>query len=97
VFGYTQQEAAALPPPPSTSGLTLTLSGAKLRSVPNVTLRWAGTTAAKVDIYRDGGRVATVANTGSYLDKPKKKSGTFRYQVCEQGTSACSNTSSISF
>ena len=95
-FGQTA-DVAALPPPP-TSAIALSVSGTKVRNVPNATLGWSGSSAASVDIYRDGSRIKTATNTGSYVDIPKRKGGgTFRYQVCEAGTSACSNTATVTF
>ena len=56
-------------------------------------LRWTGLNASRVDIFRNGGRKATVANNGSYTDdlvhKPK---GTYSFKVCAAGTSTCTST-----
>ncbi|GAB4192534.1 MAG: hypothetical protein Tsb002_22280 [Wenzhouxiangellaceae bacterium] len=58
---------------------------------PRVTLTWSGASSNKVDILRNGSIIRTTNNDGSYNDRPG--SGTFTYQVCEENTSICSNTS----
>ncbi len=58
-----------------------------------VDLMWNGATTANVDVYADGLRVATTPNDGLYTVTPPGKGGkgdTFRYKVCDAGTSACS-------
>ena len=46
-----------------------------------------------MDVYRNGGRKATVANSGSYADDLKSKAkGTYSYKVCTAGTSTCTPT-----
>ncbi|HET7758309.1 MAG TPA: putative glycoside hydrolase [Gaiellaceae bacterium] len=75
------------PPPPVAATLTATFGGA------TVQLAWSGLAGARVDVYRNGGRKETVANTGSYSDKllrnPKE---TYSYRVCTAGTSTCTPT-----
>lgn len=74
-------------------GFHLSASGRKVRGTHYVELRWAGSEASQIDVYRDGVRVATVANAGSYTDATGRR-GTVSYthQVCEAGTSQCSNS-----
>jgi hypothetical protein len=49
-------------------------------------------TAARADIFRNGSRVTTVTNRGSYVDRLSRRTqGTFTYRVCAAGTSTCSN------
>jgi serine protease len=52
-----------------------------------------------VDVYRSGSKVgAGVANTGVYNDSVKVRgTGSFSYQVCNTGTTACSATVSVSY
>jgi serine protease len=52
-----------------------------------------------VDVYRNGSRIASaVSNTGSYTDQLKVRgSGTLTYQVCNAGTSSCSNEAQVSY
>lgn len=82
--------SATAPPPPATITLKVTVSGS------SVTLAWSGMTSANADVFRNSKRVATVANTGSYVDKlPGKGHGTYAYRVCAAGTSACSASVSV--
>ena len=78
---------AQTPPPPPAPSLAASVSGTK------VVLHWTGLNASRVDIFRNGGRKATVANNGSYTDdlvhKPK---GTYSFKVCAAGTSTCTST-----
>ncbi len=78
--------AATAAPPPGGIALTASVSGT------SVSLRWTGMSAARADIFRNGSRAATVANSGSYVDRLSRRAhGTFTYRVCAAGTSTCSN------
>lgn len=62
-----------------------------------VDLSWTAG-AGDADIYRDGAVIATVANNGAYSDNlGSAGSATYEYQVCEAGTSTCSNTAQVVF
>lgn len=53
---------------------------------------WSGATTSSVDIYLDGGLVATTANDGFFtLTSNRKGGGAHSHQVCEAGTSTCSD------
>ena len=82
-----------------TSDATLTARGYKVKGNQTVDLAWGGLSASAVDIYRDGAVVSSTANDGAYTDNINKKgsSGTYTYQVCEAGTSTCTNSVSVSF
>jgi len=80
------------PPPPPPGGITLTASV----SGTSVTLSWGGMSSSNTDVFRNGAKVATVANTGSYLDRLRHNArGTYLYRVCAAGTSTCSPTVSV--
>lgn len=91
----------------SNPGDTITLSavGHKEKRFRWVELRWDGSTSASVDIYRDGSKIATATNQGSFTDsindagggKKGKKGwgGSYLYRVCEEGTSTCSNEATV--
>jgi thermitase len=49
----------------------------------------------KVDIHRDGVRLTTTTNDGTYTDKVGKTGGPYTYKVCEAGTNTCSNEATI--
>jgi titin len=85
---------------PAPAGPTLQANGYKVKGRQSVDLSWTGATGA-VDIYRDGGMVATAPSSGgagAYTDAiDVKGGGTYQYEVCETGTSTCSNTATIVF
>lgn len=72
--------------------ISLTATGYKVKGVKFADLAWSGATTASVDIYRDGTKITTTANSGSYTDNTGQKGGgSFTYRVCEAGsTTACS-------
>jgi serine protease len=83
------------PPPPTTFALTGTATKIRGQNVAN--LAWSGN-AGNVDIYRDGGVLRTNMSGTSYTDNTGTRGGqTFTYQVCNTGTSTCSNTVTIVF
>ncbi|WP_100658144.1 M12 family metallo-peptidase [Alteromonas flava] len=68
----------------------LTVSGFKQKGVQNAELQWLGLSGEQVEIYRDGQRIATVANSGQSVDNiGQKGAGSYRYQVCELAQAAC--------
>ena len=78
------------------SGITLTASGRKLQGVEYVDLSWTGA-AGSVDIYRNSTNIFT-DNASPYTDNTGHKgAATFTYQVCNAGTSVCSNTATVAF
>lgn len=90
--------AAAPPPPPPPAQIMLTASARSTSKAKLADLRWSGATSSKVDIYRNGSRIASVSNTGSYTDQlARRATGTFRYKVCVAGAKDCSNEASVSF
>ncbi|UAA38648.1 S8 family serine peptidase [Paraneptunicella aestuarii] len=78
---------------------TMTASGYKVRGYHTVDLSWAGATTSNVDIYRDGQLVVTTANDGAYTDSMNSKARgvTYTYQICEESTSTCTTTATVSF
>jgi len=77
----------------------LTARGYKVKGSQTADLTWNGLSGGSVDVYRNGGIVASAANDGSHTDNINKKGGgaTYTYQVCNAGTSTCTNSVSISF
>jgi chitodextrinase len=63
-----------------------------------MTVRWTGVSGASVDVYRDGGVLKTVSNTGIYsTSRVSTAAGTFIFRVCRSGSTACSNSATIVF
>jgi hypothetical protein len=82
-----------LPPaPPASSPIVL---GA-VASGGSVKLSWSGMSAGRSDVFRNGTRIASVANHGTYVDRlGRKAKGTRSYRVCAAGTTTCSKTVSV--
>ena len=81
----------------STGGITLSTRGYKVRGLQKADLTWSGATSTNVDVFRNGENFQT-ANDGEYTDNiDQRGSGSYSYQVCEAGSSTCSNTSTVTF
>jgi hypothetical protein len=86
------------PPPPPAVQITLTASTRSTRTAKLVDLSWSGATGSAVDIYRNGSRITTASNSGSYTDRfGSRTKGTFTYRVCIAGSQTCSNDATIRF
>ena len=71
----------------STTGITLSATGYKVRGRHTVDLEWDGATSTNVDIYRDGVLIATTSNDGFYTDNTGNVGGgSYTYQIFEEGT-----------
>jgi subtilisin len=82
----------------SAGDISLTVNAYKIMGMKYADLVWNGATSTDVDVYRDGKWNATTANDGTYTDGPLGRGGgSATYQVCEAGTSTCSNTVSVSW
>jgi len=78
--------------------IVLSATGRKVKGYEYVDLSWSGAAGPSVDVYRNGAKVANVANSGTYTDATGKRgAATFSYTVCEALTSTCSNTVTIRF
>lgn len=77
------------------TAIDLSATSGKTKGNVYVDLTWSGATTA-VDIYRDDVSIASnEINDGFYHDILGRVKGTFVYEVCETGTSICSNPLSI--
>ena len=83
---------------PNPAVITLSANGYKVKGRHTIDLTWSGATSTNVDVYRNSALITTTANDGAYTDATNNKGkGTYVYQVCEQGTSTCSNTATVNF
>jgi hypothetical protein len=84
---------------PTPGAITLSAHRRRVQGRHTVDLSWKGATAADIDIYRDGGVIATVPNNGAYKDFIGVRGGNVRYtyKVCDAGTSNCSNEVTVRF
>jgi hypothetical protein len=80
------------------SGITLSGHGYKVKGVHHVDLDWSGAVGSRVDVNRDGTVIATTDNDGAHTDNTGNKgSASYTYTVCEEGTSTCSNSVTVTF
>ena len=80
-----------------TTGISLNARAYKVKSVKSADLTWSGAASSSVDIRRNGTEIATTANDGAYTDKPAKNTVSATYQVCENGTTTCSNSVTVNW
>ena len=86
----------AAAPAPSIAG-SLSASATQVRNKTKVDLSWSGLSGSRADIYRNGSRMTTQNNSGSYADSLNGRGGTYTYKVCVAGTSTCTNDASVSY
>jgi serine protease len=82
------------------AGPPITLSGAgrKVGGINTVRLTWGGATSTDIDVYRNGTLIETTPNDGSYIDSTGDTGrARYTYQVCEAGTSTCSDDATVTF
>lgn len=92
------QDVTVTAPPPPTTGIQLTASGSKNKGLHAVLLEWTGASGSKVDLYRDGDRVAAVSNSGTYLDALSSRGkAVYRYMICETASATCSEEVEVTF
>lgn len=85
---------AVQPPEP----FELSAEGYRVKGAHHADLTWTGATAGQVDVYRDGVLVATTDDDGSFTDAIGTKGrAAYAYQVCEAGTTTCSNPVAVAF
>jgi len=83
---------------PSTGGVTLSATGYKVQGRHNVDLAWTGATSTDVDIKLGGALIETTANDGAYTWSSNNRGGaSYTFQVCEAGTSTCSDSVTVVF
>ena len=91
-------EAVATTPNDPGSSITLSASGYKVKGVHHADLAWSGATGAYVGILRNGTLIETINNNGAYTDNiGTKGGGSYTYEVCETGTSSCSDPVTVNF
>jgi PKD repeat protein len=84
--------------PPSGGTISLSGSSYKVKGMVSVDLTWSGATSSSVDVFRNGSKVATTANGGSYTDQTGLKGGgSLTYRVCNAGTSTCSDDVTVTY
>jgi hypothetical protein len=79
-------------------GFTLNATGYKVKGLQKVDLSWQGATT-DVDVKQNGNVILPDENNdGDYTDNiDQRGGGSYTYQLCETGTSTCSNESVVTF
>jgi hypothetical protein len=94
-FGPGDEPPPVEPPGEGEITLTATLRTAGKNGFAD--LVWSGATTSQVDIYRNGARLTTSNNSGSYSDR-LPGTGSYAYTVCEAGsTTACSGEAVVTW
>jgi N-acetylneuraminic acid mutarotase len=70
----------------------------KRSGINTVRLTWSGATSTDIDLYRNGRLIGTTANDGAITHSTGDTGpARYTYQVCEAGTSTCSNDAIVTF
>jgi serine protease len=82
----------------TSTGITLSATGYKVKGLQKADLSWSGATSTNVDVFRNGAKITTTANDGFHTDNINNRGGgSYTYKVCEAGTTTCSNEATITF
>ncbi len=80
------------------TGISITGIGYRVKGRWTVDINWFGATTSNVDLYRDGNRIATIANSGATTDHTNMRGGgSLEYKICEAGSSVCSDSVIVEF
>lgn len=78
--------------------VTLSATGYKVKGAQHADLEWSGATSENVDVYRNGSLDTTTANDGFYTYSSNTKGGgSDTFQICEAGSSPCSNEATVTY
>src|SRR5215467_991777 len=78
--------------------IVLTGHGKVVGGINTSRLTWTGASASNIDVKRGGVVIATVPNTGRYIDSTGTTGRqSFVYEVCDAGTQTCSNQVTVRF
>jgi PKD repeat protein len=75
---------------PTDGPIAVTLEPVMVDGLQKVKLTWTGAGTSMVDVFWNGKLRETTANDGLYIRKVRN--ATYSFQLCEAGTSRCSNT-----
>jgi subtilisin family serine protease len=87
----------------STSSITLSATGYKVKGVHHVDLSWSGASGTDVAVFRNGSHITNTPNDGAHTDNTGRRGGTtYTYKICEVDsagapTSVCSNEATVTF
>jgi len=82
----------------TTDPITLSVIGDKVRGKLYADLTWSGATSTDIDVYLKGSLYATTENDGIFrTGLLGQGGGSATFQVCEAGTSICSNIVAVTW
>jgi hypothetical protein len=94
----SKQVSVTVTAPLSSDNPTLTARGYKVKGQHTIDLKWTGITSSRADVYRNGSRVVSTANTGQYTDATGERGGgSYTYKVCDEGTNRCSSAVVVTY
>ena len=76
--------------------INLTAAGSKIKGTRTVDLAWNGATSATLDVYRNGLLLMNTPNDGAQRTTVGAN-GTYVNELCQPGTSYCSNVAIATF
>jgi serine protease len=95
--GATGSQSQSVTVSSSTGGFQLSATGYKVQGIKYADLSWSGG-GTSVEIKRNNSVIATGGGSGSYTDNTGARGGgSNTYQVCNVGTSTCSNSVTVSY
>ena len=81
---------------PPVGDIALSANGYRSKGKNKVDLSWSGASTADVDIYRNGSFYRSTANDGAYTDSFRTY-GSYTYNVCDAGSTNCSENVTVTF
>jgi PKD repeat protein len=82
----------------SAPSIALTVTGRVDATTQHMTLLWSGAVGSTVDVYRNGVLIKNTENDGRYTNsRGFTGAATYRYKVCQTGTTFCSNEATVVF
>jgi subtilisin family serine protease len=94
----SQQVTVTAPATPPPGGFTLSVTAYKVSGRKHADLVWSGASGSQVDVFRDGTKVGTPNNNGSWTHSTNERGGgSHTYRVCEVGTNTCSPDVTVSY
>jgi len=96
-FGNTSTDSISVTVGTVVSDIELSATSSIRRDRVTVSLTWSGATGARVDVYRDGTLLRATRNNGTFNDRVIGLGGASTYQVCETGSTVCSNEVTVTY
>lgn len=94
----SQTQSVTVTAPATDDNIVLSVVAYKTQGRKMADLKWTGAGTTSVDVYRDGVKINTVPNNGSWTHSTNERGGgSHTYQVKESGGSKVSNTVTVTY